>query len=410
MNTDSFFLQLLIILLAARILGEAVARLKIPAVIGEICAGILIGPSLLGWLEPDQTIRLLAEIGIVLLLFEVGIETDISKLMQTGFKPLIAALAGVIVPFVAGFAVSFWAFHLSLLVAFFIGGALTATSIGITVRVLTELNRQHSREAQIVIGAAVVDDIIGVILLAMLYNFSEGGGVSMVATGKVMLSIGIFVILAPFAAKLLSLVIQRFEAKSEIPGMIPASIVSMLLFFAWVAHASGAPELLGGFAAGLALTPRFALPFSAYHNLKTDHAFVERIETQMKPIVHLFSPIFFVMVGLSLNLRSVDWSSGHIWALALSLLAVAIVGKLASGFFLPGEKASARWMIGIAMIPRGEVGLIFAELGRVGNILDNEIYAALIIVIAATTLLSPFALRFLCSRSTDSTALPTASS
>ena len=120
----------------------------------------------------------------------------------------------------------------------------------------------------------------------------------------------------------------------------------------------------------------------------------------MKPIVHLFSPIFFVMVGLSLNLRSVDWSSGHIWALALSLLAVAIVGKLASGFFLPGEKASSRWTIGIAMIPRGEVGLIFAELGRVSNILENEIYAALIIVIAVTTLLSPFALHWVCSQQT----------
>jgi Kef-type K+ transport system membrane component KefB len=400
MDTDSFFLQLLIVLLAARILGEAVARLKIPAVIGEICAGILIGPSVLGWLEPDQTIRLLAEIGIILLLFEVGIETDISKLMQTGFKPLIAAFAGVIVPLVAGFAVSFWAFDLSLLVALFIGGALTATSIGITVRVLTELNRQQSREAQIVLGAAVVDDIIGVILLAMLYNFSESGSVNLVATGKVALTIVIFILLAPAAAKVLALIIQRFESTSEIPGMIPSTIVSLLLLFAWIAHAAGAPELLGGFAAGLALARRFTLPFAAQLRLQGDPDFAHRLEAQMKPIVHLFSPIFFVMVGLSLNLRSVDWSSGHIWALALSLLAVAILGKLASGFFLPGEKMSARWMIGIAMIPRGEVGLIFAELGRVSNILDNEIYAALIIVIAATTLLSPFALRWMCSRQT----------
>ena len=129
MDAHNFFLQLLIILLAARILGEAVARLKIPAVIGEICAGILIGPSILGWLKPDETIRLLAEIGIILLLFEVGIETDLSKLMQARIKSLVAAIAGVIVPLVCGFAVSFWAFNLSLLVSLFIGGALTATSI-----------------------------------------------------------------------------------------------------------------------------------------------------------------------------------------------------------------------------------------------------------------------------------------
>jgi Kef-type K+ transport system membrane component KefB len=398
MDTHNFFLQLLIILLAARILGETVARLKIPAVIGEIIAGILIGPSVLGWLKPDETIRLLAEIGIILLLFEVGIETDISKLMQARFKSLIAALAGVIVPFVAGFAVSFWAFHLSLLVSLFIGGALTATSIGITVRVLTELNRHQSREAQIVIGAAVVDDIIGVILLAMLYNFSESGTVNMVATGKVMLTILVFIALAPAAAKILALVIQRFEATSEIPGMIPSTIVSVLLLFAWIAHAAGAPELLGGFAAGLALTRRFSLPFAAQLQLQGNPDFAHRLEVQMKPIVHLFSPIFFVMVGLSLNLRAVDWSSGRIWALALSLLAVAFVGKLASGLLIPGEKASSRWLIGMAMVPRGEVGLIFAELGRVSGILDNEIYAALIIVIAVTTLIAPFALRWMCSR------------
>ena len=400
MEAHNFFLQLLIILLAARILGEAVARLKIPAVIGEICAGILIGPSVLGWLKPDETIRLLAEIGIILLLFEVGIETDISKLMQARVKSLVAALAGVIVPFVAGVAVSLWAFGLPVLVSLFIGGALTATSIGITVRVLTELNRQHSREAQIVIGAAVVDDIIGVILLAMLYNFSESGTVNLVATGKVMVTILVFIALAPAVAKVLALIIQKFEATSEIPGMIPSTIVALLLLFAWVAHAAGAPELLGGFAAGLALTRRFTLPFAAQLKLQGDESFAHRLEAQMKPIVHLFSPIFFVMVGLSLNLRTVDWSSGHIWALAVSLLAVAIVGKLSSGFLLPGEKTSARWLIGIAMTPRGEVGLIFAELGRVSGILDNEIYAALIIVIAVTTLLAPFALRLLCSRDT----------
>lgn len=400
MDAHSFFLQLLIILLAARILGEAVARLKVPAVIGEICAGILIGPSVLGWLQPDETIRLLAEIGIILLLFEVGIETDLSKLMQARLKSLVAAVVGVAAPFAAGFAVSFWAFHLSLLVSLFIGGALTATSIGITVRVLTELNRQQTHESQIVIGAAVVDDIIGVILLAMLYNFSESGAVNIVATGKVMFTILIFIALAPAAAKVLALIIQRFEATSEIPGMIPSTIVSLLLLFAWIAHEAGAPELLGGFAAGLALTRRFSLPFAAQLKLQGDPDFAHRLEAQMKPIVHLFSPIFFVMVGLSLNLRTVDWSSGHIWALALSLLAVAIAGKLASGLFLFGERASSRWLIGMAMVPRGEVGLIFAELGRTSGILDNEIYAALIIVIAVTTLFAPFALRWMCGRQT----------
>ena len=288
-----------------------------------------------------------------------------------------------------------------MLVALFIGGALTATSIGITVRVLTDLKRQQSHESQIVLGAAVLDDILGVILLALLYNFSEGGGVSLANTGKIVVSIVIFIALAPVAAKLLALLIQRFEATSEIPGMIPSTIVSLLLCFAWVAHAAGAPELLGGFAAGLALTRRFSIPFASYLRQSGGDEFAHRMETQMKPLVHLFSPIFFVMVGLSLNLRAVDWSSGYIWAIALSLLAVAIVGKLVAGLVLIGEQPFIRWTIGIAMVPRGEVGLIFAELGRVSKILNDEIYAALIIVIAITTLLSPFALRWMYANRTS---------
>jgi len=393
MQESNFLLHLLIILLAARIFGEMAGRLKVPAVIGEIFAGILLGPSLLGFMRPDETIRLLAEIGIILLLFEVGLETDLSRLMQTGIKPILAAIAGVVAPFIAGFMVSYYLFNFELLIALFIGGTLTATSIGITVRVMTELGHQQSRESQIVLGAAVIDDIIGVILLAMLYNFSQTGEVDVVSTGKVMGTITIFLLLAPVAAKLLAKVIQKFEARSEIPGMIPSTIVALLLLFAWIAHAAGAPELLGGFTAGLALARRFSLPFAAELRKQGDESFAHRLEDQMKPIVHLFAPIFFVMVGLSLNLREVDWGSMRIWALALSLLAVAVLGKLACGFILSNEPLRSRWIIGIAMIPRGEVGLIFAELGRTSGILDNETYAALIIVIAFTTLVSPFILR-----------------
>jgi Kef-type K+ transport system membrane component KefB len=172
-------------------------------------------------------------------------------------------------------------------------------------------------------------------------------------------------------------------------------MVSLVLFFAWLAHAVGAPELLGGFAAGLALSRRFFLPFGAA--LHADPAFAHRVEEQMKPIVHLFTPIFFVMVGLSLNLREVDWSSGFIWALSLSLLAAAVLGKLL-GAMLIRETWSIRWIIGTAMIPRGEVGLIFAELGRAGGILDNQVYAGMIIVIALTTLLPPFIMKAMYKR------------
>jgi Kef-type K+ transport system membrane component KefB len=285
----------------------------------------------------------------------------------------------------------YWVFGLSLLVSLFIGGTLTATSIGITVRVLSDLKRQQAPEGQIVLGAAVLDDVMGVVLLALLYEFSIGGGVSLLNTGKVLVFVGAFFVLAPVAAKLISLVIRHFDAVSEIPGLIPTSIVTLVLFFAWLAHTLGAPELLGGFAAGLALSRRFFLPLGIA--LHTDEQFAHRIESQMKPIVHLFTPIFFVFVGLSLNLREIDWSSSFIWIFSLSLLLASVAGKLI-GAFLIKESWPIRWVIGLAMIPRGEVGLIFAELGRVSGIFNNEIYAGMVIVIALTTLLPPFIMKW----------------
>ena len=391
MEAHDFFLTLLIILLTARVFAELATRLKSPAVIGELFAGVVLGPSLLGWIEPTEAIRLMAGIGIILLLFEVGLETDVKRLVRTGLESVLVALAGFILPLLFGFALAYWLFDLSLLVSLFIGGTLTATSIGITVRVLGDLKRQHSKEGQIVLGAAVLDDVMGVVLLALLYEFSIGGGVSLVNTGKVLLFVAAFFVLAPAAAKLMSVVIKRFDASSEIPGLIPTTIVSLVLFFAWLAHVIGAPELLGGFAAGLALSRRFFLPLGVA--LHADEAFANRIETQMKPIVQLFTPIFFVMVGLSLNLREIDWGSPFIWQFSLSLLAVAVAGKL-FGAMLIKETWPTRWMIGTAMIPRGEVGLIFAELGRESDIFSNEIYAGMVIVIALTTLLPPFVMKW----------------
>ena len=395
MEVHTFFLILLTILLAARILGELAARFGAPSVIGELAAGVLLGPSLLGWVEPSTVIRLLAEIGIILLLFEVGLETDVLRLIRTGTKPLVVAAAGVVLPFTLGFAAASFLFHQSLLTSLFIGGTLTATSIGITVRVLTDLGRGQSHESNIVLGAAVLDDVIGVVLLAFLYEFSTGGGISFTNTGKVLLFIGLFMFLAPLAAKGMAEIIKRFEKASQIPGLIPTTVVSLVLFFAWLAHAVGAPELLGGFAAGLALSRRFFFPMGMA--IRTDPEFAHRMETQMHPIIHLFTPIFFVMVGLSLNFRVIDWSSSFIWEFSLTLFVLAVIGKLL-GAFLIRENMPTRFAIGLAMVPRGEVGLIFAELGRSSGIFNNEVYAAMVMVIALTTLLPPFVMKWLYRR------------
>jgi Kef-type K+ transport system membrane component KefB len=377
--------------MVSRLLAELAVRLHVPAVIGELMAGVLLGPSLLGWIEPTTTVQLLAEIGIILLLFKVGIETDIRRLIDAGRQSLIVALGGFLMPFISGFALGYWVFDLSGLVSLFVGGTLTATSIGITIRVLSDLGRQHEREGEIVLGAAVLDDVMGVVLLAILYEFSISGGVSAMNVGKVLTFILLFFLLAPVAAKLISLLIRRIDHYSDIPGLIPITIISLVLFFAWLAHAVGAPELLGGFAAGLALSRRFFLPFGVA--LHTDRKFAGRIETQMNPIVYIFSPIFFVTVGLSLSLRDIDWSSPLIWTFSLSFLALAVLTKFAGAMFIQASFLQ-RVAVGMAMIPRGEVGLIFAELGRSTGIFNTEVYAGMVMVIAITTLLSPFALKW----------------
>jgi len=391
MQPHTFIFYLLIVLISARLLAELAVRLKSPAVIGELFAGVVIGPSLFGWIEPVESLRLMAEIGIILLLFEVGIGTDIKRLVSAGRKSTFVALAGFISPLILGFAIAHWVFGLTSFVALFIGGTLTATSIGITIRVLTDINSHQSREGQIVLGAAVLDDVLGVVLLALLYEFSIGGGVNWINAGKVFVFISTFFLLAPILAKFMSVFIKRYNDVSEIPGLIPTTIISLVLFFAWLAHAVGAPELLGGFAAGIALSRRFFLPLGI--TLHTDEDFAKTIETQMRPIIKLFTPIFFVVVGLSINLREIDWTSPVIWELSGALLLVAIAGKMLGAVLLQ-EGWHSRFMIGLSMVPRGEVGLIFAEIGRHSGILNSEIHATLVIVIVLTTILPPFVMKW----------------
>jgi len=394
-DTHTFFLHLLLILMVSRLLAEVAVHLKTPAVIGELIAGVLLGPSILGWIEPTTTIQLLAEVGIILLLFKVGIETDIRRLINAGGQSLVVAIGGFLMPLIGGFALGYWIFGLSALVSLFVGGTLTATSIGITIRVLADLGRQHEREGEIVLGAAVLDDVMGVILLAILYDFSISGGVSLMNLSKVLTFILLFFLLAPIAAKMISVLIHRIDNYSDMPGLIPIMIISLVLFFAWLAHVVGAPELLGGFAAGLALSRRFFLPFGVA--LHTDRKFAGRIEVQMNPIVYIFSPIFFVTVGLSLNLRHIDWSSPFIWSFAVSFFVVAVLAKFAGAMIIRVTPLQ-RVAVGMAMVPRGEVGLIFAELGRSTGIFGMEVYAGMVIVIALTTLLSPFVLKWFYAR------------
>jgi Kef-type K+ transport system membrane component KefB len=390
MDTSTAILHVATILIAARIMGEVAARFGIPSVIGEIVAGIILGPSMIGLIEAEGLIWVLAEIGIILLLFQIGLETDLSKLVKSGTKSVVVAITGFIVPFVTCFALSYYWFGLDQIVSLLIAGTMTATSIGITMRTLSDLGRGQSREGRIILGAAVLDDIMGVLLLAILFNFITSGSVDIAGAAKILLFMVVFFLIAPAMAKSISYIIHRWEKVSEIPGMIPTTVVSLVLFLAWISHAVGIPELLGGFATGLALSRRFFLPFGVA--LKADPKFSKRVNKQMQPIVQLFTPIFFATVGLSLDLSSLDWSSLFFWVFSLSLAAVAILSKIFAGLLIR-EKLAHRVVIGMSMVPRGEVGLVFAEIGRHTGLFNTEIYTTVVIVIAYTTIFTPFWLR-----------------
>ncbi len=394
MEMHEFILSLLIILVSARVFAEIFSYLKMPPVLGEVFAGILIGPSILGIVEVNEIIKIIAEIGIILLLFEVGLETDLKKLQKEGTKSVIVALFGAIVPFGLGFVISYYVFNLPLIVSLFIGGTLTATSIGITVRVLKDLNKEKTSVAQIVVGAAVLDDVIGVILLVILADFALTGEVNLENTIRIIVLVAFFFATAPVLAALMSKFIHVYDRRyRRVPGFIPTIIVSLILFFAYIAHLFGAPEIIGAFAAGIALSRRFFLPFGIA--LKADPHFVEKLETQMRPLIFLFTPIFFVTVGLSMNLREIDFSSSTFWLLTGILLVVAIFGKVGGAYMLRGTSGLNKLIIGTSMVPRGEVGLIFAELGRSVKIFTNEIYSAVVFIVILTTLVPPFLLKYL---------------
>jgi Kef-type K+ transport system membrane component KefB len=336
MEVHVFLLQLALILMAARLFGEISARWGMPPVIGELAAGILLGPSLLGLVQVSETLHFLAEIGIILLLFEVGLDTELNRLAKAGGKATTVALGGFILPFVLGFGLSYYTFEMSLLTSLVLGGTLTATSIGITVRVLTDLGRRHSTEGQIILGAAVMDDVLGVLLLALLYEFATAGQVSLYNAAKIGAFMTVFFLMAPMAAKAMSYLIHRYERSSGVPGL-----------------------------------------------------FADVIKEQMKPIIRLFTPIFFVEIGMSLELDQVDWGSRFTWIFSLALLAAAMVGKF-GGALLIREPPELRTAIGMGMVPRGEVGLVFTELGKDAGLLEGGVYDVLILVIAYTTLLAPF--------------------
>ncbi|RLJ70865.1 transporter (CPA2 family) [Hydrogenivirga caldilitoris] len=389
-DVHTLFLHIAVILLAGKLFGTLFRRFGMPPVLGEVLAGVVIGQSILGIIPLSEAIKVLAELGVILLLFEVGLEADIHMLVRVGLASALVAFLGAALPFAGGFLLSYYVFDMTLLSSLFIGGALTATSIGITVKVLSDLGKGKEKFAQIVLGAAVLDDILGVVILAALYEFSKSGEVNWNATAGLVRDIGIFFVVAPFVARLAAKLIHFIVHRLQDYDIIPPLILSLVLFTGYGAYKVGSPEILGAFTAGLALSRRFVVPFAAF--LKLDEKVLHSVEENIRPLVWVVSPIFFVTVGLALNFKAIDFSSSQFWLLSLSLIAVAVLGKVVSGLLIPLSFRD-RLNIGLSMMPRGEVGLIFAEFGRSFGAIDEVGYAVVVFVVAVTTLIAPVLLK-----------------
>jgi Na+:H+ antiporter len=361
-------------LFGAKLFGELAERVGQPAVLGELLAGIVLGPSVLGLVPLSDAIFVLAEIGVVLLLFEVGLETNLEDLVRVGAPAMAVALAGMVLPFAGGYLVS-RALGYETLTATFVGAALTATSIGITARVLSELKVLASREGQIILGAAVADDVLGLVILAVVSKVAGGAQVDAVTVAKSTgLAVG-FLAVAIAVGIPLGRMLVGLLGRASVRGMLGAACVAFAIFVAWAAKKADSAPIVGAFAAGMAL---------ARTNRRHD------IEHALKPVVDIFAPVFFVYVGTEVDVKLLNpFVAENRPALLLGLLLTLIgfLGKFAAGFCAWGKVR--RSFIGAGMVPRGEVGLIFASVGLATKALPDRVFVAVLVAVFATTFVAP---------------------
>ena len=380
LDVGALFLAFAAALIGAKLFGELAERVGQPAVLGELAVGVLLGPSVLGLVPLSDAVLVLAEIGVVLLLFEVGLETDLEELGRVGAPAIAVALAGMLLPFAGGFAMARAVGHTTL-TATFIGAALTATSIGITARVLSELKVLATREGQIILGAAVADDVLGLVVLAVVSRIAGGGRLEPATVVKATgLAIG-FLVAALVVGIPIGRRLIRVVELARVRGVLGAMSVAFALFVAWAAKAADSAPIIGAFAAGVAL---------ARTNRRHD------IDTALKPVVDVFAPVFFVYVGAEVDVRLLNPAvpaNRPALLLGLLLTAVGFLGKFAAGFCAWGNVRRA--FIGAGMVPRGEVGLIFASVGLSTGALPEPAFVSVLVAVFLTTFVAPPLLKLL---------------
>ncbi|HTU18499.1 MAG TPA: cation:proton antiporter [Gemmataceae bacterium] len=380
------FLGLLVLLLgAAKLCGTLAQWLGQPAVLGELLAGVLLGASVFGLIDPgnpndprNPVLHVFEEIGVVLLLFEIGMETDLKKLLRVGGASTVVAVVGVVVPFVLGYTAC-WLVGVGKLPSIVAGAALTATSVGITARVLSDLKLLHSSEGQIILGAAVLDDVLGLVILTVVAGLTDGKPVTLAGVAwTVSVAFG-FLTITLVLGRMLVPPLFGLLHRGRLPGAAILLAVMLALGLSWLAHAVGSEVIIGSFAAGLLLS-------ATQRTMEIEHG--------IRNLAHFFVPIFFLMVGAAVDVRALDSRTLGIAAL---LIVAAVIGKFVAGyapFWFRGRKN----LIGVGMIPRGEVGLIFAQMGleKLKNKgFDVKLFSAVTLTVLATTLMAPPLLKWL---------------
>ncbi len=380
MTIAHFLIALIAIFLAAKICGELAERIGQPAVLGELVGGVIIGVSGLQLVDPhDVTIHLLAELGVILLLFLIGLETDLKRLISVGGSASAVAIVGVALPFAGGVVFG----HLlgfRLMVSVFLGASLTATSVGITARVLSDLGHLHDDESQVILGAAVVDDIIGLVILTIASTLAEGGELNFIGVSRILLIAFGFVFVAIMVGSYLAPYLIRLIERIDIArGLLFASII-FAFALAYIAVRIGSAVIIGSFAAGLVLA-------------RTKKG--KQIEREVHDVAQFFIPIFFAVVGAAIDLKTVNpfnpAAREFLW-LGLGLTVIGIIGKVLAGFAVM-RRGLSRVVIGVGMVPRGEVGLIFAQVGLTTQILSDGLYSAVALMVMITTFVTPPILR-----------------
>jgi Kef-type K+ transport system membrane component KefB len=368
----SVFLSLFIILAAAKVMAEVFERLRQPAVVGEILAGVVIGPSLLGWVHPSDLISVLAEVGVIFLLFNVGLETKPQDIFRVGMRAFAVAVLGVILPFIAGYLIAIW-WDGSFVEAMFIGAALVATSVGITARVLGSMSLLDLETSRIILGAAVIDDILGLIILSMVSSLS-GGSVDYFGLAKTAgLAVLFTVFVAVVGAKLMTRIAPRINGLRIGQPFFNLGLI-LCLGLSFAAMYVGVAAIIGAFLAGMALAE------ATEGN--------QKMHRMTSGVTEFLVPFFLVNIGMQLDLHVFGEASVVVLAILTTVIAV-ITKFIGCGLGAWGMSRRDMAQIGVGMVPRGEVGIVVAQIGLGLGAIKPHFFATVLFMAVATTLIAP---------------------